>query len=445
VAPKTMSTNLFRGSFAAVSLIAGVVAVACGSSDDAGLNSSNPDGGSSGGSSGKGGSSGSAGKDGGSCASDKDCTPLGLLCSTEVGRCVECLNSTDCGVGEHCVSTVCVPRCDNSLDCTDGKVCDTSSGVCVECVRDADCEAGQRCSGNACQDSCDSDNDCTPLGKLCDFASGLCYDPGTGGTGGTGGAGGKGGTGGGGSGGSGGSSGNCGMLDMVVLFDHSGSMADIGSGGTEKFATARDSFEAWAEIATGVRVAVQLHPVSPSTPPPTTCTIDADCGLYGPCTPPFGCTGGISADTSCVGGDYSKPVVPLSALPGAAAAIGTAFQNLTTVGGSPHTPALEGGLLQARRISNDNPSDTTVIVFIADGDPTSCTGSASDVWAPVAAVAASGLAGSPSIRTYMVAISDGTIGFTDVAQAGGTTEPIQIPAADVGNAMATIQSKHPCP
>jgi hypothetical protein len=106
------------------------------------------------------------------CASDKTCTPLGKLCDTTAGRCVDCLGNADC-TGGTCRGGVCQARvaCNNSLDCAgapNGRaICDGVSGDCVQCVSSADCDRGQACTAN------------------------LCTGTGTGGSGGTAGAGGR--------------------------------------------------------------------------------------------------------------------------------------------------------------------------------------------------------------------------------------------------------------
>lgn len=418
------------------------LAIACGGSSDNTLyapTDAGPDGvaGTGGGSGGSGATGGSGG--GLSCDSDKDCTPMGLLCLKSAGQCVECLVGTDCSDNSDCIEHRCVQRCVNSLDCDNGLVCEAISGRCVECVVAADCGADQQCVSNTCREFCDSDNDCTPQGMLCDFATGTCYIPGSGGSGGGGGTGGSGATGG--SGGTGG--GSCGSLNAVVLFDSTGSMSEVpdtGGSGT-KYSIAAQSFVSWANTARSVRVEVIPHPQPPASPPPTTCTTDADCGAYGPCSP-FGCLGAVGADTSCTASDYAA-LVPLAALPGAVGDIEAALDPSTVspTGGSPHAVVLEAGVLAARRIAGQRPGDKTIVVLMADGDPTSCK----TEWADVVQVAAQGLAGTPSIPVHVVAISSTTTGFDDVAYAGGTA--FATPAADaaVGNAMAQIVSNYPCP
>src|SRR4029077_21297728 len=42
------------------------------------------------------------------CASDRTCTPLGLLCDSATSSCVRCVMSSDCGSGQSCQAGACV-------------------------------------------------------------------------------------------------------------------------------------------------------------------------------------------------------------------------------------------------------------------------------------------------------------------------------------------------
>lgn len=360
-----------------------------------------------------------------------------------------------------------VARCTNSLDCPQGLVCDSTTGACVDCNSDADCTNGQRCHANQCSTPCVSDKECTPLGKLCNQAIGFCESPGSGGAGGSGGstggsggstggsAGSIGGSGGsiggsgGSTGGSGGSidgsagSGGCGLLDVVLLFDSSGSMANPPPTGTSttKWTAAVDSFNQWAQATPAVRVALQFHPVA-GPPPPATCVTNADCGAGGLCY--FGsCL--IASSDSCDPTAYEAPAVPLSLLPNNAAAFASALAAATPTGGSPYIPALEGAVAQAHGIALANPTDTTIVVFVADGESNACLTDGGTGWPETTAVAASGLSGTPSIRTYMVPINTALAAYDALAQAGGTGQAIYASDGNLAPALQQIVAQYPCP
>lgn len=154
------------GYLVAAGLTSVLAASACGGASDSGLKGGGEDGGAgtagvgggsggSGGDGGSGASAGSGGSGGGtvSCVSDKDCTPMGMLCDKDLGFCVQCRNTEDCDDGQLCAGFRCIDAqaCDNSLECDGGQVCHPVEKVCVECAGDNDCPDGDRCIAFSCQ------------------------------------------------------------------------------------------------------------------------------------------------------------------------------------------------------------------------------------------------------------------------------------------------------
>lgn len=90
------------------------------------------------------------------------------LCDLDSGRCVECLDETDCpdgfvcnGFTDRCAAAVI--GCTSDEECA-GLRCDTIKGVCVQCVSDGDCGLGALCDllTGSCtvEESCATDGDC---------------------------------------------------------------------------------------------------------------------------------------------------------------------------------------------------------------------------------------------------------------------------------------------
>jgi hypothetical protein len=342
--------------------------------------------------------SGGSGGSFGSCAISDDCAPRGLVCLVDEHRCVECLSRAQCGAGTECVNNACRPEGTGGVGAAGGV--GGSSGI--------GGNAGVGAAGGGGTSVNDASTDS------------------------------------GGSGGSGAGDAGCDPLDIVLLFDSSGSMnSGGGDAAGSKWQTAVASFLSWADQTRNVRVALQLHPMESSTPPPPTCTTNAECGPGGICLPPIGCL--PTATASCDVALYQNARVPLSPLPGSRDAFAMAL-GISPGGGSPLIPALEGGIVQARKLAAEHPTGTTVVVLTADGPDNSCTGSADggDAWAPLVARAAAGLAGSPSIRTHVIAISSTLDGFDRVARAGGTAA-LGAASGEVGVALKAIQSAYPCP
>jgi hypothetical protein len=91
------------------------------------------------------------------CESDVICKPEGLLCNTDIGKCVQCKADNDCTDGASCVAGVCGGQagCTTNDDCADsssGKACDEQRGRCVACVTADDCADPEtsECVNNAC-------------------------------------------------------------------------------------------------------------------------------------------------------------------------------------------------------------------------------------------------------------------------------------------------------
>lgn len=134
------------------------------------------------------------------CQKDNDCKET-EFCSQGVctprQRCSAATASVVCKPTETCKNSICVPKkvdppkteCQTDLDCTDNKRCNTALGKCVECVDNSNCSNGQVCRGNVCtkedngeptpdQDNrtkCSTDADCLALDNhTCDLIEGVC-------------------------------------------------------------------------------------------------------------------------------------------------------------------------------------------------------------------------------------------------------------------------------
>jgi hypothetical protein len=96
------------------------------------------------------------------CSDDTTCEAYDLLCGD--GKCVQCLEDTDCRSAEVCTGGICKAPvdCDSSSDCTGDQVCSQDLGACVDCVTSKDCNTGQACMDHSCHDrpTCDFTSDC---------------------------------------------------------------------------------------------------------------------------------------------------------------------------------------------------------------------------------------------------------------------------------------------
>jgi hypothetical protein len=123
---------------------------------------------------GGGGSSGLPGF-GTACTSDTACESYDLVCGD--GKCVQCLDDSDCKGSDVCSAGKCAPEqeCSDSRDCGGSQVCDEKLQVCVDCVTSDDCKSGQACQSHQCHDRppCDYTSDCSD-GLLCDAHAHIC-------------------------------------------------------------------------------------------------------------------------------------------------------------------------------------------------------------------------------------------------------------------------------
>ncbi|MDY0004507.1 MAG: hypothetical protein RBU30_24640, partial [Polyangia bacterium] len=183
--------------------------------------------------------------------------------------------------------------------------------------------------------------------------------------------------------------------------------------------------------AAGMGVGIQFFPVEPpqGTVIPSSCSTDADCGLYGPCIPMFGCGGSMATDTSCDPADYAVPAVPIAELPGVSAAITSAISN-TSAGGSatPTQPSFEGAATYVSAWAADNPTHLVYLLYATDGMPTGCTYNSVSAAATRAAELA---AGSPPVPTYVFGVECSSENIdldnlNDIASAGGTGSAILV-------------------
>lgn len=105
----------------------------------------------------------------GTCEDSLDCPSLDLVCVETggpgplPGLCLECAGTQDCGEEESCVDNVCVRGCASDKDCTPlGLLCNFESGSCVECLDSDGCAEGEYCGDGICHEAV-----CTPGDSVC--------------------------------------------------------------------------------------------------------------------------------------------------------------------------------------------------------------------------------------------------------------------------------------
>jgi hypothetical protein len=132
-----------------------------------------------------------------------------------------------------------------------------------------------------------------------------------------------------------------------------------------------------------------------------------------------------SAPASCVA-PYDQPDVDFSPAGNSQAHI-TSLRAQTPHGLSSPGPALKGGIDHLRALSVGRGTELWSVVLIAKGAPAECDPM---TVTEMAVLAAAGAAGSPPVRTYVIALGAGS-SFDEVAVAGGTNQAISITGGDV--------------
>ena len=212
-------------------------------------------------------------------------------------------------------------------------------------------------------------------------------------------------------------------LDLFIMLDQSGSMADAVSGGT-KWSTVTSALDTFVQQPglDGVSVGIQYFGVPPgssATCSVLTCTVDADCGAAacGPCVVGvcLGFFGSIGGD-SCSATDYAMPAVEIAPLPGVAHDIVTSIGQHSPTTGTPTSAALQGAVDHSKAWAQSHAGDAVVAVLATDGDPSGCDENLTDI----DAIAATAFAGTPSIMTFVIGVGPSLSSLNGIAHAGGT-------------------------
>lgn len=147
--------------------------------------------------------------------------------------------------------------------------------------------------------------------------------------------------------------------------------------------------------------------------------------------------------SSCDPNDYATPRVPIAPLPGNVQNLQMAFPPLP-IEGTATMPAMQGAIMHARSWAASQPNTKAVVLLVTDGLPDNCGSNIDSVTQAIA----DGVAGQPSIQTFVVGIGLDLEALNGFAQAGGTGEAVLVSpgAADsLLDALADIrQAALPC-
>jgi hypothetical protein len=198
------------------------------------------------------------------------------------------------------------------------------------------------------------------------------------------------------------------QLDMIIMLDQSGSMAEVISGGTKwsMVAYALDSFLNDPDSA-GIGVALQFFslPLAGQTVPTDT--------MF-----------------SCVSSDYAMPAVLMATLPANATHVSASIGKHTPSGPTPTNTALEGVMTYARAWAAVNTTHRVVVVLATDAEPHGCQDTPT-----VNNIASAAFAGTPPIATYIIGVGALLTSLNEFARAGGTGQAFIIDTSANGTAQ----------
>jgi len=283
-------------------------------------------------------------------------------------------------------------------------------------------------------------------------------------------------------------------LDLYVMMDSSGSMAETTTSGQTKWDAVRTAMKSFFNDprSAGLGIALQYFPQLQANVP-ASCSADSACGSFGPCdrirtcfgpatTTIVTCTtsatcragescvplgacplfGGSCAPvgTICPLGDpcverpgncrgrdrcdipaYATPAVAAATLPGAIAALASSLDARMPDGLTPTGPALAGAIQSASAHAAANPDRKAAVVLVTDGLPTECA--PVDIPA-IAALAAAGAAGTPPTPTFVIGVfapdeaATAAPNLNALAAAGGTGSAVVIDTNQ--NVTAALQA-----
>ncbi len=226
-------------------------------------------------------------------------------------------------------------------------------------------------------------------------------------------------------------------LDIVVMLDQSGSMINPAGNGMSKWKTVQTALTTFVQQpkAAGIGIGLQYFGLGdPSTHGCAlqSCVTDQDCTKgCTTCLPQGVCQApSFNPDVdSCDGSDYAWGEVPIQTLPAAASAIQKSIAMHAPGTNTPTMPALQGAIQYATNWELKHPDHLTIVALATDGDPSECDVDLNHI----DTVAADGLAGKPSIETFVIGVGGSTKALDGIASAGGTGAAFHVDM----NAMAT--------
>ncbi len=191
-------------------------------------------------------------------------------------------------------------------------------------------------------------------------------------------------------------------LDMYIMMDQSGSMADKTGTGPTKWESIAAAFKSFLQDsgAAGIGVGIQYFPLQ-----------GAGGGSFG------------GNKDSCSVSDYATPEVAIATLPDAATPVLASLAKHYPGGSTPTAAALQGAINYAKGYATANPQHTVIVVLATDGIPSECI--PADI-PSIAQIAAGGATGKPQVLTFVIGVGKALNGLGAIAMSGGSVQPFLV-------------------
>lgn len=229
-------------------------------------------------------------------------------------------------------------------------------------------------------------------------------------------------------------------VDVYVMLSQAASMGDAAGSGSK-----------WDGVTSGLRsftsdpgattlsMGIQYFGLVATGSCPSLCNVDADCGSCGPCIGvisgiPGTCAG--AGGDSCLADDYAMPDVEIAALPGAAATIGTSLGLHGPSTATALSAALQGAVDHLEAWHATHAGHVVATLVVTSSEPTECDTTLSGV----SAIAATALAGTSHVRTFVAGVTNGLTSVDGIAAAGGTVSAFTLDPSGAPLAAQTLDA-----
>lgn len=207
---------------------------------------------------------------------------------------------------------------------------------------------------------------------------------------------------------------------LLIMMDRSNSMEVATGTGSTRWQAVSQAVQTFMSDARtqSLHAGLSFFPVELKDDPPKNCSVDEDCGLYGPCFKTGGgglclVAAGQKPYASCDFNDYVTPALAPARVSEQGTTVINTFSTEDTWGNTPTGPALAGGIAYLNTYAAANPNARIAMLLATDGEPTEC---APQDKTGLAAIAKAGF--DSGVRTFVIGVGVNSALLNSIALAG---------------------------